>query len=81
MIIKEKPMKRHEYREMKFWKSLTNNDYGIVAPLDQKKMANLIECMKGKKRTVERYAYDCKISTTAIYIFCGRKRLRIFALV
>lgn len=38
-------MKRHEYREMKFWKSLTNNDYGIVAPLDQKKMANLIECM------------------------------------
>ena len=48
MIIKEKPMKRHEYREMKFWKSLTNNDYGIVAPLDQKKMANLIECMKGK---------------------------------
>ena len=39
-------MKRHEYREMKFWKSLTNNDYGIVAPLDQKKMANLIECMK-----------------------------------
>ena len=37
VIIKEKPMKRHEYREMKFWKSLTNNDYGIVAPLDQKK--------------------------------------------
>ena len=69
-------MKRHEYREMKFWKSLTNNDYGIVAPLDQKKMANLIECMKGKKRTVERYAYDCKISTTAIYRVLQNSRKR-----
>lgn len=69
-------MKRHEYREMKFWRSLTNCDYGIVAPLDQKKMANLIECMKGKKRTVERYAYDCKISTTAIYRVLQNSRKR-----
>ena len=43
---------------------------------DQKKMANLIECMKGKKRTVERYAYDCKISTTAIYRVIQNSRKR-----
>lgn len=59
-------MNKHKKRNFDFWKKVNERDIVSISGANNQAMALLINAMRGE-RTLERYAYECKISTSTLY--------------
>lgn len=70
-------MKRHEYRDINFWKKLDKKDFAIISSINNYAIGVLIDKMRGN-RTLEQYAYECDVSTSTLYRAINDERKRPF---